>query len=385
MRFEHSAWIIGALVGAGMLSVTDSVWAVNGWDNPDNYQDNWSQPSTPSNGGGSAIGKNDGSFTGGWSTDLNGNGGGSSSFNNSSGNSNSGSAGNGGYYSGGNTGSDNASTGGNDNSGTNNSNNGSASSSNDNNNHNNSASSSSASSSSDDSHNDDHHESHQRTYSQDDLIKMAKARGNRVVKNVKAGNKQRVLLNNQRGAIDLTNSYHQQVEIIKNKKITKAQRQAQLQGQVGVLQKALNTRLANLQNGYNGEVKQVRGQIDRLPADHQHDGNAIGLQDKLAQADYQLGKQSNQAYSRYNKAVAQLNKAQTSKKTRQEQLAQAKQAYQDNLAANQAVAPKTLKKQNAKRLREAKAFRRAIIAAAESHQFNTPSDVKHFSMHQYYD
>lgn len=382
MRFEHSAWIIGALVGAGVLSVTDSVWAVNGWDNPDNYQDNWSQPSLPSNSSGNSgvsIGRNDGSFNGNWSTDLNGNGN-SSGSNNYSGNF-AGNSNTGGYSSGGNAG--NANNNGGDYTSSNNDDNADHHS-NQNSGNSSSSASSSSSSSSDDSHNDDHHESHQRTYSQDDLIKMAKARGNRVVKNVKAGNKQRVLLNNQRGAIDLTNSYHQQVDIIKNKKITKAQRQAQLQGQVGVLQKALNTRLANLQNGYNGEVKDLRTQIDHLPANHQHDGAAIGLQDKLAQADYQLGKQSNQAYLRYNKAVAQLNKAQTSKKTREEQLAQAKQAYNDNLAANQAVAPNILKKQNAKRLREAKAFRRAIIAAAESHQFNTPSDVKHFSMHQYY-
>lgn len=383
MRFERSAWIIGAIVGVGMLSVTDSVWAVNGWDNPDNYQDNWSQSSQPSNSSGNSgvsIGKNDGSFNGNWSTDLNGNGN-SSGSNNYSGNF-AGNSNTGGYSSGGNAG--NANNNGGDDTASNNNNSNADNHSNQNSGSSSSSASSSSSSLNGDSHNDDHHESHQRTYTQDDLIKMAKARGNRVVKNVKAGNKQRVLLNTQRGAIDLTNSYHQQVEIIKNKKITKAQRQAQLQGQVGVLQKALNTRLANLQNGYNGEVKDLRTQIDHLPANHQHDGDAIGLQDKLAQSDYQLGKQSNQAYSRYNKAVAQLNKAQTSKKTREEQLAQAKQAYNDNLAANQAVAPKTLKKQNAKRLREAKAFRRAIIAAAESHQFNTPSDVKHFSMHRYY-
>lgn len=166
-------------------------------------------------------------------------------------------------------------------------------------------------------------------------------------------NKERLKTNNDNGAGELHDAYRDSLKNIKSGKTTHEEREALVSTQKAALQQALSRRLASLQAKYDQDIKVVKAQLDKLPGDHQHDGDAVALNDKLTQLDYDLGHQSNKAYTRYNKAVAKLNKqaASAKVKSKKQQRQEAKETYHANLRAVGATDPKDLKQQNKDRLK----------------------------------
>lgn len=229
------------------------------------------------------------------------------------------------------------------------------------NNNSSSASSVSSTSSSSSSSSSSSHESSkpkEKPESRSKLRKFAKKTYKEQMAILKNQNKQRVVVNNQKGAVQLHDAYLARKKEIKSGKIDKQTHDKYVEQQRSALQQALSQRLATLQTDYDNGQKSVKSQVKALDDTHKSDAQAMNLSDALANLDYQLGVKSNRAYTRYNRSVNELL-AQTSQVKhgeRSKQYAQAKSDYQDNLNAVDAIDPGTLRKQNKQRVKDLKSI-----------------------------
>lgn len=229
------------------------------------------------------------------------------------------------------------------------------------NNNSSSASSVSSTSSSSSSSSSSSHESSkpkEKPESRSKLRKFAKKTYKEQMAILKSQNKQRVVVNNQKGAVQLHDAYLARKKEIKSGKIDKQTHDKYVEQQRSALQQALSQRLATLQTDYDNGQKSVKSQVKALDDTHKSDSQAMNLSDALANLDYQLGVKSNRAYTRYNRSVNELL-AQTSQVKhgeRSKQYAQAKSDYQDNLNAVDAIDPGTLRKQNKQRVKDLKSI-----------------------------
>lgn len=240
---------------------------------------------------------------------------------------------------------------------------------------------SSSSSSSSSSASDTSSSASLRTYTISELLTEADLQYSEKLATLLAANKQSVVDNNNKGANELYSAYQVALKNIKSGKTTLEEREASVATQKTALQEALSIRLNSLQDTYNQQVQIVQNEINQLPNDHAHDKVAISLQDKLASLDYQLSHDSNLAYTRYDKAVAKLNRqaARVPVKSKKEQRADAKTTYLENLAAVHAQDPKSLAKENSKKVSDLKSNYRKIKVLIKSNQISTPDDItKHF-------
>lgn len=214
-----------------------------------------------------------------------------------------------------------------------------------------------------------------KSYSHDELVDYAKKAGQDLVKKVKADNQLRSQVNHDKGADDLKAAYLAQRATIKKSKISNTQKQQMIATQKAALQKALNQRLGSLQNVHDQTVDALSKQITALPDGHSYDKQALILQSQLANADYQLGADSNKAYDRYNRSLDALTTSQTSSKTKHEQLQNAHNDYRGNLAALNAIDPDELNRDNRSRLKQAKQLAKKVVQQAEADSFKSPSEI----------
>lgn len=349
---NHIRWTLTALVSVTvLLSVGATAYAVDpGWGTPSGDIDSNTNNSYditppvnehPSNSGNHYGGIVAPSIGGGHAGSLGG-------YDNSNGSS-------GGYVDRDNNSNDNQ----NNNDDSNNNNN--QSNQNSQNNNSSSASSVSSTSSSSSSFSSSSHElskPKEKPESRSKLRKFAKKTYKEQMAVLKNQNKQRVVVNNQKGAVQLHDAYLARKKEIKSGKIDKQTHDKYVEQQRSALQQALSQRLATLQTDYDNGQKSVKSQVKALDDTHKSDAQAMNLSDALANLDYQLGVKSNRAYTRYNRSVNELL-AQTSQVKhgeRSKQYAQAKSDYQDNLNAVDAVDPGTLRKQNKQRVKDLKSI-----------------------------
>lgn len=189
-------------------------------------------------------------------------------------------------------------------------------------------------------------------------------------------NQARIDANNNKGAQELYAGYKQALKKIKAGVVTKEERASVIANQKDALQQALSKRLGSLQAGYSRDQVQTQGAISALPDSHASDEDAMKLNSRLSELDYQLGVNSNRAYTRYNRAMAKLeNRANVRVKAKNAQKRDAKQAYLDNLSAVDAQDPAVLKRENANRLKHLKSNKESVKSAIETGVVKTPRQV----------
>ena len=111
--------------------------------------------------------------------------------------------------------------------------------------------------------------------------------------------------------------------------------------------------------------------------DHHSDADAIGLQDQLFYADYNLGKDSQKAYRHYDQsltALGQRTKAQAHK-SKAQLLKEAKQGYAMNLRAVGCQDPHQLAKANAKRVQNLHQVARDLASQIDDGKITQPSQL----------
>lgn len=219
-----------------------------------------------------------------------------------------------------------------------------------------------------------------KTYSIDDLLQDAYAQYKLRRDNLVSENKQSMTDNNNKGANELYAAYQAALKNIKSGKTTLQEREQSVSTQKSALQEALSARLNSLQDTYNQQVQVVQDKINVLPGDHAHDNEAVKLQDQLTSLDYNLSHDSNLAYTRYNKAVAKLNKQaeHASVKSKKDQRADAKTTYLENLQAVHAQDPKSLNRENSKKLSDLKSKYKDVKKMIKNKDISTPVDIEKY-------
>lgn len=212
--------------------------------------------------------------------------------------------------------------------------------------------------------------------SKNELMKYAKNAYKQKRVQVKAQNNQRVNDNNNKGAVELKDGYKEALKKIASGAVSKQERIDIINKQKDALQKALSKRLGNLQAQYAKDQAATSAQISSLKDDHSSDYEAMRLNSRLSELDYNLGVQSNRAYTRYNKAMAKLDDQGNVKvKAKREQRRDAKTAYVNNLAAVDAVDPDALVKQNKHRLVVLKQNYNGVKAKINAGEIDSTNDV----------
>lgn len=219
-----------------------------------------------------------------------------------------------------------------------------------------------------------------KSYSIDELLQDAKSQYELRRNNLVSENKQLVTDNNNKGANELYAAYQTALKNIKSGKTTLQEREESVATQKSALQEALSARLNSLQDSYNQNVQVVQNKINILPGDHAHDKEAVKLQDQLTALDYGLSHNSNLAYTRYNNAVAKLNKQaeHASVKSKKDQRSDAKLTYLENLSAVHAQDPKSLNKQNSKKLSNLKSKYKDVKKMIKNKDISTPFDIEKY-------
>lgn len=191
-----------------------------------------------------------------------------------------------------------------------------------------------------------------KTYTKSELVdyldKLYKSRLNAV----NDANDQRILENNNKGANELLSSYKKILKNIRSGKVTKQERSKLVASQKASLQKALSTRLNSLYDEYNRNVDGIKYDLNAIDNTHENDSKVAQLSSRLVALDYRLSEDSKKAYQHYDQEVVKLNRSvsKQSVKSKKQQKADAKNAYQLNLKAVDAIDPDLLKTQNNNRL-----------------------------------
>ena len=215
-----------------------------------------------------------------------------------------------------------------------------------------------------------------RQLSKNELLKYAKDTYKQKQVQVKAQNDERVIDNNDKGTVELKDGYKEALKRIASGAVSKQERIDIINKQKDALQKALSKRLGNLQAQYAKDQAATSAQISSLKDDHSSDYEAMRLNSRLSELDYNLGVQSNRAYTRYNKAMAKLDDQGNVKvKAKREQRQDAKAVYVNNLAAVDAVDPDVLAKQNKHRLAVLKKNYNDVKAKINAGEIDSTSDV----------
>lgn len=219
-----------------------------------------------------------------------------------------------------------------------------------------------------------------KSYSIDELLQDANSQYELRRNNLISENKQLVTDNNNKGANELYAAYQTALKKIKSGKTTLQEREESVATQKSALQEALSARLNSLQDIHNQNVQVVQNKINVLPSDHAHDKEALKLQDQLTALDYDLSHNSNLAYTRYNNAVAKLNKQaeHVSVESKKDQRSDAKSTYLENLSAVRAQDPKSLNKQNAKKLSDLKSKYKSVKKMIKNKDISTPFDIEKY-------
>lgn len=221
--------------------------------------------------------------------------------------------------------------------------------------------------------------SHKRSvhYSQDDLREVLDKAYAEAKARLADNNAQRVKTNDANGASKLLAAYHQARADIKSGHRSRQDQQEQLTKQKTALQQALSDRLAQLQQQHDQAVQQTGQAVNQLADDHHSDADAIGLQDQLFYADYNLGKDSQKAYRHYDQsltALGQRTKRQVHK-SKAQLLKEAKQGYAMNLRAVGCQDPHQLDRANAKRVRNLHRVARDLASQIDDGKITQPSQL----------
>lgn len=187
-------------------------------------------------------------------------------------------------------------------------------------------------------------------------------------------NDQRIEINNQKGVQKLINAYQSALQDIASGKTTREQREQTLAKQRKALQQALATRLASLQHTYDRQLITVKHKLNDLPASHNSDEQAIYLGGQVTHLDYQLGVDSDKAYSQYNRSIERLEKnaAGTKVQTKSQQRTTARQLFEQNLRESDAVDPAKLEKENQQRVDDLKQLHADSTAQIRHKKITTP-------------
>lgn len=221
--------------------------------------------------------------------------------------------------------------------------------------------------------------SHKRSthYSQEDLREVLDKAYAEAKVRLADNNAQRVKTNDANGASKLLAAYQQAKADIKSGHRSRQDQQEQLIKQKTALQQALSDRLAQLQQQHDQAVHQTGEAVNQLADDHRSDADAIGLQDQLFYADYNLGKDSQKAYRHYDQsltALGQRTKAQAHK-SKAQLLKEAKQGYAMNLRAVGCQDPHQLAKANAKRVQNLHQVARDLASQIDDGKITQPSQI----------
>lgn len=221
--------------------------------------------------------------------------------------------------------------------------------------------------------------SHKRSvhYSQDDLREVLDKAYAEAKVRLADNNAQRVKTNDANGASKLLAAYQQAKVDIKSGHRSRRDQQEQLLKQKMALQRALSDRLAQLQQQHDQAVQQTGQAVNQLADDHHSDANAIGLQDQLFYADYNLGKDSQKAYQHYDQSLTALGQRtkRQAHKTKAQLLKEAKQGYAMNLRAVGCQDPHQLAKANAKRVRNLHQVARDLASQIDDGKITQPSQL----------
>lgn len=221
--------------------------------------------------------------------------------------------------------------------------------------------------------------SHKRSvhYSQDDLREVLDKAYVEAKARLADNNDQRVKTNDANGASKLLAAYQQARADIKSGHRGRQDQQEQLTKQKMALQQALSDRLAQLQQQHDQAVHQTGEAVNQLADDHHSDADAIGLQDQLFYADYNLGKDSQKAYQHYDQALTALGQRtkRQAHKSKVQLLKEAKQGYAMNLRAVGCQDPHQLDRANAKRVRNLHQVARDLASQIDDGKITQPSQL----------
>lgn len=221
--------------------------------------------------------------------------------------------------------------------------------------------------------------SHKRSvhYSQDDLREVLDKAYAEAKARLADNNDQRVKTNDANGASKLLAAYQQAKADIKSGHRSRQDQQEQLLKQKTALQRALSDRLAQLQQQHDQAVHQTGEAVNQLADDHHSDADAIGLQDQLFYADYNLGKDSQKAYQHYDQALTALGQRtkRQAHKSKAQLLKEAKQGYAMNLRAVGCQDPHQLDRANAKRVRNLHQVARDLASQIDDGKITQPSQL----------
>lgn len=165
-------------------------------------------------------------------------------------------------------------------------------------------------------------------------------------------NKNRILENNNKGASELLSTYKKTLKNIKSGKVTKQERAKLINSQKASLQKVLSARLNSLYESYNRDVESIKNDLESIDNNHENNSKVVELSSRLAMLDHKLSEDSKKAYEHYDKELHELNKSVDRQpvKSKKQQRLEAKNSYNANLKAVDAIDPNTLKIQNESRL-----------------------------------
>lgn len=221
--------------------------------------------------------------------------------------------------------------------------------------------------------------SHKRSvhYSQDDLREVLDKAYAEAKVRLADNNAQRVKTNDANGASKLLAAYQQAQADIKSGHRSRRDQQEQLTKQKMALQQALSDRLAQLQQQHDQAVQQTGQAVNQLADDHHSDADAIGLQDQLFYADYNLGKDSQKAYQHYDQSLTALGQRtkRQAHKSKAQLLKEAKQGYAMNLRAVGCQDPHQLDKANAKRVQNLHRVARDLASQIDDGKITQPSQL----------
>lgn len=215
------------------------------------------------------------------------------------------------------------------------------------------------------------------SYSKSELLAYLKRVYDYKLNEVNDANKQRILENNNKGALELQNAYKKLLKEIKSGKVTKEERQKLIESQKSSLQKVLSQRLNSLYDVYNQQVEQVRDELNKLDDNHNSNSKAIELDSKLVSLDYNLSVDSQKAYKHYDKELDKLNEQVKDQpvKSKKQQRIDAKNSYNANLNAISAMDPDVLEKDNKNRLKSVDELNKRVKSKIESGELSTPSEI----------
>lgn len=216
-----------------------------------------------------------------------------------------------------------------------------------------------------------------KTYTKSELLDYLDKLYKSKLNEVNDANKQRILENNNKGANELSSAYKKTLKNIKSGKVTKQERSKLVASQKASLQKVLSARLNSLYDEYNRNVETIKNDLNSIDNTHENNSKVVQLSSRLVALDHKLSEDSKKAYQHYDREVVKLNRSVSKQpvKSKKQQRLDAKNSYQSNLKAVDAIDPDLLKTQNNSRLNLVTEKYNHIKSLINDASINTVEDI----------